>query len=546
MGPTESQTLETVAVESEAVDAARIGPADAARTQRWALVAVVLLLSALAAWFVSPRFAIDSPSLVDDWYAIAESPDQVADVIGLENPEEERFRPSWILWNYVQWHTFDGPYGLVGPNAWNLLRTFVLVAGLVLATALALPRPKSRVKALVHAALAATPALMVLAVPKFAPELARFGPQEPLLVGWMALGGSLLVLAGRSLLDDRTASTWRIVALASAGSVFWILGVYQKEVSLAVLPLVAATLFAGRRRLARWPTLAGGRRVALGAIGAVVALPLAHVAIESARIVWRGDLVYGAEVDEGQGIWWGLVALYDWLHEVFPLAALKMTLAALVVVVVVTIVLRRVDVLALGALATGGLTLLFAAQSGTVANRYYIPAFALAVSALSISLARLPVLVQVAGLTTLALAVYPYKSLPRAEVQAWTDKQQAAGAFVRQVADVRATGCPVAVAGLDTETHQALPVLVAWEQRPLTGTCTGDETYLVLRSGPDAAALSAACVHGALEPVLEPLRDDPAAGVYRCARLRAKPVRDPAYGVLPPKRLVVLRLLRTS
>jgi hypothetical protein len=542
---TESQTLEAIAVESEAVDAARtVG--DAVRVRRWALVAAVLLLSALATWFISPRFAIDSPSLVDDWSAIAESPDQVADLIRLENPEEERFRPSWILWNYVQWHTLDGPYGLVGPNAWNLLRTFLLVAGLVLATALALPRPKSRVEALVHAALAATPAFMVLAVPKFAPELARFGPQEPLLLGWIALGGSLLVLAVRSLLDDRTVPAWRIVALGLAGSVFWILGVYQKEVSLAVLPLVAATLFAGRRRLTRWPTLARGRRVALGAIGAVVVLPLAHVAIESARIAWRGDLVYGAEVDDGRGIWLGLVALYDWLHEVFPLAVLKMTLGALVVVVLVTIVVRRVDVLALGALAAGGLTLVFAAQSGTVANRYYIPAFALAVSALSISLARLPVVVQVAGLATLALAVYPYASLPRAEVQVWADKQHAAGAFVRQVADVRATGCPVAVAGLDTETHQALPVLVAWEQRRLNGACTGGETYLVLRSGADATALAAACAEGALEPVLEPLREDPAAGVYRCSRLRTEPVRDPTHGVLPPERLVELRLLRPS
>ena len=235
-------------------DAIGAGPDDvrvAERTFCWTLLASVVALSALATWLISPRFALDLPSLVDDWGAIARSPDQLADVLRLTNPEAQRFRPSWILWNYLQWHTFDAPGGLVGPNVWNVLRIVVLVAGLTLATALALPTPRSRADAVLRALLAATPVLMILSIPKFAPELARFGVQEPLLVGGMALGGSLLVLAARSVLDERAIPAWRVFVLAFAGGVFWVVGVYQKEASLAVVPLLVATAIAGWGRLAR-------------------------------------------------------------------------------------------------------------------------------------------------------------------------------------------------------------------------------------------------------------------------------------------------------
>ena len=159
-------------------------------------------MSVFAVWIVSPRFAIDGPSLVDDWSAISRSPDQLAAVLRFENPEAERFRPSWIAWNYVQWHTFDAPQGLVGPNAWNVLRVLVFVVGMSLLTALMLPRARGRRQSVVHAGLAVLPAFTVLAVPKFARDFAWFGPQEPLLLGGLALGGSLLWIAASSLLAD--------------------------------------------------------------------------------------------------------------------------------------------------------------------------------------------------------------------------------------------------------------------------------------------------------------------------------------------------------
>ena len=286
----------------------------------------------------------------------------------------------------------------MGPNAWNLLRIVVLVTGLILATALAMPTPRTRADAVLRALLAATPVLMILSIPKFAPELARFGVQEPLLVGGMALGGSLLVLAARSLLDERAIPAWRVLVLAFAGGVFWVVGVYQKEASLAVVPLLVAIAIAGRGRLARVRPLRRGQRAALVTIGILVVIPLAHVAIEVVRITTRGDLVYEAEVDAGRGIVRGVETLWDWVQEVFPLQAQRLVLAAVLLAVIVAIVRRRVDVLVVGALASGVLAFLLAAQSGVAASRYFIPVYALAAVALVLSVARLPAIVQVAFL----------------------------------------------------------------------------------------------------------------------------------------------------
>ena len=475
-----------------------------------------LTLSALATWLISPRFALDLPSLVDDWSAIARSPDQLVDVLRLTNPETQRFRPSWILWNYLQWHTFDAPDGLVGPNVWNVLRIVVLVTGLTLATALALPTPRTRADAVLRAGLAATPVLMILSIPKFAPELARFGVQEPLLVGGMALGGSLLVLAVRSLLDERAIPAWRVLVLAFVGGVFWVVGVYQKEASLAVLPLLVAIAIAGRGRLARARPLRRGQRAALVTIGILVVLPLAHVAVEVVRIATRGDLVYEAEVDAGRGIVRGVEVLWDWVHEVFPLQAQRLVLAAVLLAVIVAIVRRRVDVLVVGALASGVFAFLLAAQSGVAASRYFIPVYALAAVALVLSVARLPAIVQVAFLLMVVALSLSFVSAARYEVREWASVEQEGASLVRAVSKARASGCPVAVAGLDEESRVALPVLVTLLGEPVASSCVGGATYLVIRSSGEGAALASACADDELEVLL----DLSLAAVYRCERLR--------------------------
>jgi hypothetical protein len=516
-------------------------PRSDVETMRWsALLVVIVLVTGMAVWFLSPRFAIDSPSLVDDWSAIADSGGQLAEVVRLANPEEQRFRPGWILWNYVQWHTLDAPDGLVGPNLWNILRALVLVAGLSLSTLLMLPAPRNRWHGVLQAALAGLPAVLVITVPKFARDLASFGPQEPLLLGALALGGSLLVLAARSLLDvGRPLHRFRVALVGAVGCTFWIVGAYQKETSLAVLPLVAAVLFAGRGRLAGWSGLTAGRRASLVALSIAVVVPFVHVLVESARIALRGDLVYEAQVDGGLGAARGFGDLYDWSREALPGNWRLLAFAAVLLTALVAVVRRRVDVLALGALASGLVALGLAGQSGVVNSRYYIPTFALFMVALAVSLARLPPPAALVGLLVVTFVALPPPGT-REEVSRWVDEEEARATFVQGVAGLSESGCSIAVAGLDDEASRALPVLVELVSSPSGGRCPGSGTYLVVGSGAAGAALQRACAPGSLETVSE----HGFADVLRCARLGERPVRDPTLGrLVAPGDLVELRRL---
>ena len=479
----------------------------------WALLVVVVLVTGVAVWVTSPRLALETPSLVDDWSAISRSSDQLANAIRLSNPEEQRFRPGWIAWNYLQWNTLDAPGGDVGPNVWNILRILVLVAGLTLLTALALPIPRGRAEALLQAALAGAPALLVVTVPKFAVDLARFGPQEPLLLGAMALGGSLLVIAGARLLDGSRAAP--IAALAIPGALLWALGAYHKESSLAALPLIAAVLYLARDRLRGWRTLDTRRRGALAALGLVVFLPLVHVAIESVRIAARGDLVYGAEVDAGQGIWRGLEELYDWAHEALPWKARVFAIGVLVVFALASVIRRRLDPIALGALASAGLTLVFAAQSEAVAFRYYLPAFGLVAVAFALSVARLPIVLQVAGLLAIAYVLLPPPGA-RDEVERWADVEKEQGQVVRRIAELEASGCPVQTVGLLEEAELALPVLLDVERvRDGSVGCAG-RAYFAVGPHAEGEAFASACQPDTMILVRQA---DEAFGLYRCIAL---------------------------
>jgi hypothetical protein len=519
-------------------------PADHAGTIRvLALVVVGALVSGLATWLISPRFELDTPSVVDDWYGIAVVPDQLREVARFENPELERYRPGWVAWQALQWHTLDAPDGMVGPNLWGVLRIVILVAGLTLMTSVMLPRPRSARDAVLHAAVAAIPAFLVVVVPKFAVDLARFGPQEPVLVGGMALGGSLLVLAARPLLDPaRPVPRLRTALLVLAGLVVWALGTYHKETALAVVPLLAAVLVAGRDRIAGWRDLSRPRRISLLVVTGIFLLPLLHVTVESIRILRGGDLIYDAEVDSGRGMLEGVQLLWDWRDEALPLAGRWLAVAAFGLTLLVLVLRRRIDFLALGALASGALALTLAGQSGVVATRYYIPSYALFAVAFALSLARLPTPFQVAGLAAVSLAFTPFAPIQE-EVRRWVDGEQREGAVIRAVGEQR--GCTIATAGLDLERVFALPVLIALEQRgrETGGACERGPTYMLVGNVEAARPLLRACDRGALTLVRS---SEPFLSLFRCGRLRDERVRDPEIGTVDPEELVAVRRLRPS
>jgi hypothetical protein len=480
----------------------------------WALLGAVVLVAYLGVWFISPRFAIDMPSLVDDWSSLSRSGDALAELVRLDNPEEGRFAPAVAVWSYLQWHTFDAPTGLVGPNVWNVLRLLVLVGGLCLLTAVALPERRGDWNAVLDASLAAIPAFAVVTVPKFARDLARFGPQEPMLVGALALGGALLVLAARSLLTPDRRVRGTTVALAVAGGLVWIVGAYFKETSVCAIPLIAGAALAGRSRLRTWPLLDRRRRWALIAMAGVVLLPLLHVAIETLRIASRGELIYGAEVGGGN-LLDGFLDLYDWAHEPLPENARLLMWSALALTGVAAVVTRRIDWIALGALASGILSLAAAGQSGVLATRYYIPIYALFAVAFALSLARLPAPVRVAGVLCVFFAFMPPPGT-REEVERWTDEELAGAALVRELRAVESSGCRIAIDAVDPETTQALPVLVRLEPSTETRECgDGSPTYFLLGPGWEGTPLGQACAPTARGAVA----GSPLVTLHRCSRL---------------------------
>ncbi|MDX6514813.1 MAG: hypothetical protein QOH73_479 [Gaiellaceae bacterium] len=450
------------------------------------------LVALLGLWIISPRFSLAGPSLTDDWQAIQlgtslRTPETLFHPVGL------RFRPGWELWNTVQWHTLDGPAGLIGPNLWDVVRLSVLVVGLAALTALLLERRGAGVSRLELTLLIVLPPAAVLAVPDFAVDLARFGPQEPLLVGCMALGATLLVRGARRLGRQGVGRAHQGTALLlAAGYALWTAGAYQKEVSVCALVIVPFLVMGERGAVIHWLRRPKRRAdLALAALIVASALPLLHVAAESAYIATQGTLVYGAELEAGSGA-------LGTLKAVAALGALD-SLLGLVLLLTSAIVIgiglgrRRPDWLVLGVFATALATIAWSAQVGVLQGRYLMPAVALLAITVSLSLARTGRRrrLEVLAMLGVFVAVWPYSG--HRGVERWVTTEAAGVRLVQTVSRLQTTGCPVVVTGLDWERGDALPVLVGLEGGAVSGGCAKGEAYLVVGPVAPDQALTSLC-----------------------------------------------------
>jgi hypothetical protein len=271
-----------------------------------------------------------------------------------------------------------------------------------------------------------------------------------------------------------------------------------------------------------------------------VLLPLVHVAVETVLIARRGDLVYDAKVDGGLGAASGFLDLIKSIDEHLTVLATVVLVGAIIAVAATSIVTRTLNNLAVGALLSGVLALLFAGQAGAVVSRYYLPTFALLAIAFSLALARFRRRERVIGLVVVAALGLLYAPGARDKVEAWAGGEREWGEFVRSVIEVDASGCTVAVAGFEREASEALPVLVALDRRGEPSRCTEGETYLVVGPNETGAALLQVCGSEALSTI----RDWPSGSVYRCEHLATESVRDPELGRLEPKELIIRRRLK--
>jgi hypothetical protein len=483
---------------------------------RVGLLACLAIVGLVVFGAIELRFQHSFPSMVDDWSAIANAPEQLRDVLRLGNPEEQRYRPGFIAWNALQWHTLGAPDAFAGPLLWGVLRVAVLMLGVTLLGLLLIEAGLRRVAGLDPAWLLVLGVpLAVITAPSLAIDLARYGPQEPLLVGCMSLGAVLLVRTFDELLEPGPVRPW-VVAAAAGGVALWAFGVLQKETSACVLLLAPFLWPTVRAQRGRWAGLDGGRRAAVGVLVGAMLLPFVPIVARTVELAFADERVYedaAAAKDFDARLSDQLSRAGEVLHSPLPM----ILLAAAVVVLAVRTFRIGADWISTGLLVVALAFLLFAAEAGVVASRYYLPpialgAFALARSAVPLGSAAVAAtgVVLVAGGMWQAWEGHGW-------VEWWVDGERAQETLVREAAARVAGGCEVGVIGLNVELVNALPVLMPLADEP-PRDCGGEERYLVVidPGGPGTETPPDDPVLSACAPEPEPAWSSNVGKILRC------------------------------
>jgi hypothetical protein len=477
-------------------------------------VLICLVVVAVASfWTIEPRLHQDFPSMVDDWSAIENAPEQLRGVLRLGNPEGTRYRPGFVMWNALQWHTLGAPTEFLGPLLWGIARWAVLVVGVTLLTLLLVGRPKGPRDG--RWLLAVGVPLVAITAPSIAIDIARYGPQEPLLLGCMALGAVLLVRAIDRLLDGEPAGPAVLFAVG-LGLVLWAFGVLQKEPSICVLLLAPFLWPTIKQQRGRWALLDEGRRRGLGLVAAAILLPFVPMVVRTTQLALTGEPLYG-DLSAGKSF---TTRLSDQLSQAGGVLHTELpTIVAVAAIVLLAALVFRVGVdwISVGLLLVAFGFIVFAAHAGVVASRYYIPAIALAALVLARSAVRLgSVVVVVVGVFLIGGGLVTARSA-HGWVWGWVDAERAQEGLVREAEARAAGGCPVAVVGLNAEFVEALPVLMPLaRERPRD--CADGERFVALldEGGPGTVTPPDNPVLAACKPDPEPVWTSSVGQLLRC------------------------------
>lgn len=472
----------------------------------WLIATAGLLLLALL--LLAPRFSIPGPSLVDDWNAVEKAARGFDALVRLEyltgspvgtDAGPVRYRPSYpAVWNPLQWETFGGERNLTGANVWNGLRLALLVIALSAIPLAA--RPARRAGApgpLATAALCAAPVAVILTTPAVPVMVARFGPTEPLMVGGLAGGGLLLVLALRNWLQDGRAGWRRVWAPAAGGELVWMLGVYAKEPSVCVLLLLPFLYMELNRRWRERGLIDGPlvRRRPFAVVAALLLAPVLHLAVMVLGIATRGRTTYGQEVPSAseQSVWADRISeaarsQWDSMNQLLGTPLWRALALALPFLLLAGIFARRrILWLPAGLILMGWAVMLFQGLGGGVASRYFLPVIALFALAAALLLAELPVWFRAVALVVAALFVVA--NLPKAHdsVSNWAYDEKAGHRAVEAVAALNPERCLVYQSAIDLERRLALPTL-ARRRAPEDSRCNPRfEAFLVQPVGNESA-----------------------------------------------------------
>lgn len=449
---------------------------------RVGVLACLAIVGFVVFWTISPRFDHVFPSVIDDWSAIANAPTQLREVLGLGNPEAQRYRPGFVMWNALQWHTLGAPESFTGPLLWGALRVIVLILGVTLLALLLLESGRREIRGLdTRWLIVAGVPLAVIVPPSLAIDLARYGPQEPLMVGCMSLGAVLLVRSFDAFLGG-TALRLTLAASVGAGLALWWFGVLQKETSACVLllaPFLWPTVHAQRER---WAPLGARRRTALALLTGGIVLPFVPIVARTIELSLADERVY-EEAAAAKSYVHRLSDQLDRAGEVLHSPLPMIILAAAVVLLAASSFRLRTDWLSTGLLVVALAFLLFAAGTGVVASRYYLPPVTLGALALARSAVSLgPRVAAATGAVLIAGGLWQAWE-GHGWIEWWVDGERAQETLVREAAARAAGGCEVGVIGLNVELVRATPVLMPLADEPPRGCVRGERFLVVIDPG---------------------------------------------------------------
>jgi hypothetical protein len=507
-----------------------------------------LAVAVLSLWLTAPRLSITGPSLIDDWTEIRWSPLAFHQLLHLaydpSTYDAGRYRPGfWGFWAELQWHTFGAPGILRSPNLWNFVRNGLFGLGLAAVVVAGIrPQTRDRLGIVWVTVLGAIPGALVVSTPQLARDFARFGPQEPLLVGAMAVG-LVLVLAALPWWGGhrgRRGCVALAVALAVFGVVCWIVGVYQKEAAICAAVLAPFLVMELRQR---WPEGSGAPRWAIWGLGVLLLLPLAHMLFEVKRVSDSSHVVYGgAEVPHGLSGWyhrfvdafrqqWGAISgavdapVWKWI------AVLSVVLLAWT-----WLRARSVPWLALGLLLLALATLIFQGLPLLTETRYLIAPLGIVAAVCVMLVADGPVwlrsIVVVGAVVLVAAKAGPSRQVTRDFAQ----QEQAGVRLVSAVTQLRPQRCPVYLASFDLERTFALPELVAVRGETNADCVKGYEGLLVL-SKIGGTAADDRILQACRAPGWELVQDTELASITGCRRFK-RTVRSPDGAVVPVSEIV--------
>jgi hypothetical protein len=447
--------------------------------------------AAIVLWVISPRFALSKPSLIDDWYAITYGP---AGFHGLVHAHYDaaavdlggRFRPSYVIWNYLQWHWWSGS-SLVAPEIWGAGRVLVL---LVAVGAITYALTRGRVSRGWSIGLGTAAGLSLALTPQTAVDLARFGPAEPLALGTLACGGLLVTIGLRRFLSGARRGV--VSGLAAGGGLavgyaLWVFGAYLWEASAGLLVLLPF-LYLG---LVRDPELGRPRlRSTVGVAVLLLAVPLTHQAVNLV-LAMEARTAY---VSEGGGLQsfaqrLGVASLITVIGMAIALGT-PVWLGAFLLTVRGLLDRARNDrssLVCLGALGGGAVCVLIGQFAAAGPSRYFLP------WAAAVAIGGATLLTQLGARARVLVIALMFALLliggPRSRVQAWVTQERSGAAAIDLAAGMTRGSCTLYLSNFSHERRLALARLARYGDAADQRDCaTASRAAYTLNWGVEGAA----------------------------------------------------------